>query len=449
MTLGGAVLIGSVQGSITVHTGVNASQQLLHVKVINLDVAHLLKVVSSLIEIDTPRPPQGVEVFFVRKLEVYLSTGVELFDTYHPRGMLLDVDMTLFGKRATLRAEVQTGHAKLKGTVERFAIGDLVVSAASDPNKDPYVDIELSQGCQRIKVDGKVVFTHENWVIILIDIDSATGSFEAHLEIVVGDELKITVTANLVGGLPPAKQDRIKHDKDDSRSKKPKSGTKSLLEQAGKSAIQRQTGALFTGGLLKGKTLSVHAEVQQDIISHLAKLTNEHLGGERNPQEEAALSAAYTKADNDCREAANKYAAVKATHAVEIEKVAKPFDIQLQKIKESITQNRLWTAEQLGDCEQRERDLVLHASQKERDLFQQEQQEIALAEAAAREKVIELEQWRKRLTALQATEEAVRTAEQTLEDAERELADVQVMVTRHSQTQPQQGKDDVGYEPWS
>ena len=90
ITLGGNVVVGKVHGSVIIHTGVDPSKQLLHVNIINLDVADLLKAIGSLIEVDL-KIPGGANAFFIRKLEVYLSTGVELFNVYYLRSIRLDI----------------------------------------------------------------------------------------------------------------------------------------------------------------------------------------------------------------------------------------------------------------------------------------------------------------------------------------------------------------------
>jgi hypothetical protein len=179
VTLGGAAIVGSVTGSVLVHTGTDPGKQLLQVKLRNLDVAASLKAIGGLIGVKLTSAG-GNDAFFIRKLDVYLSTGVEIFGVYYPKGIRLDIDMTLFGKRATLYAEIQTGHVVIRGSVEKFKLGPLEVCAASSPDKDPSVDIELSSSIQRIRIDGKVIFGQDNWVMLLVDIDTSKGTFYAH-----------------------------------------------------------------------------------------------------------------------------------------------------------------------------------------------------------------------------------------------------------------------------
>jgi hypothetical protein len=124
------VVIGDVQGRVLIHTGVDPSKQLLHVKIVNLDVAQMLNTIGKLIEVNLTIPG-GNNAFFIRKFELYLSTGMELFEVSYPRGMWLEVDMMLFGKHAKLDAEVTTDRVMLKGSIEKFKIADLTVCAAS------------------------------------------------------------------------------------------------------------------------------------------------------------------------------------------------------------------------------------------------------------------------------------------------------------------------------
>ncbi|KPM37506.1 hypothetical protein AK830_g9050 [Neonectria ditissima] len=432
ITLGGAVVVGEVAGSVLVHTGVDASKQLLHINIVNLDVSQLLNSVGSLIDVKL-RLPGGSDAFFIRKLEIYLSTGLELFGTYYAQGIYIDADMTLFGKRATLQAEAVKGHVKFKGSVEQFELGYFKVCSASRADRGPYVEMELSDSVQRIKVDGKIFFGQENWIMILINVDTGTSDFKVEFEFVVGDALKIIVEARLDGGLPQAKQDAMQEIEDG---------------QGGKIWQPQQLAGPVNGGLLQGKTLAVSATVEPRIVEYLMKLANDRLGAERNPAEEQTLQDTLDAAKSNLSKATVEFDAVKTAHEAEINKITDNLNKRLDEIKEQARKELALKTEQVANLDKVERDMIMEAAQDDRDLAKKEQSEAAAAEAAAREASVQVEVWRARLCVLEAAENAVQAALDTLDKAETELANVQVVVIRHAQTQPQNGKDDVGYEPW-
>ncbi|KAM7219209.1 hypothetical protein V8F06_005378 [Rhypophila decipiens] len=437
VTLGGAVVVGSVSGSVLIHTGTDPKQQLLEVRLRNLDVAALLKAVGGLIGVDLTIPG-GNDAFFVRKLDVYLSTGCEVLNVYYPRGIRLDVDMTLFGKRATLFAEIQKGHVVIKGSVEKFKLGPLEVCAASSPDKDPSVDIELSSSTQRIRIDGKVIFGHDNWVMLLVDIDTCKGAFYAHFELVIGDELMILVQVKLEGGLPPAKQDRVHEIQD---AKNDKLGLPQPLPHP-------QPPPTIDGGLLQGKTFTVHAEVQKSIVDYLMKLANDHLGGERDPAELAHLQAVFEKAEAALREAEARYSTVKSQSDAAIAKATAGLDQEAAGIRNQIAAEQKRMGDKVARLEEDARNLVLQSAQDERDLAEKEAREAAEADATARKANTELEAWRGRVHALRVADMAEQTAAAVLEATEMELANAQAAVMRHERIRPVDDGTDPAYEPW-
>jgi hypothetical protein len=445
LTLGGALIIGDVQGSVLIHTGIDPSKQLLHAKIVNLDVAQLLKTIGKLIEVDLTIPG-GNNAFFIRKFELYLSTGMELFEVSYPRGVRLEVDMMLFGKHAKLDAEVTTGRVMLKGSIEKFKVGDFTVCAASGTDKDPYIDIELSKDVQRLKVDGKIIFMEDNWVMLLVDIDTGKGTFYLQLELVIGDALKIMVIASLEGGLPEAAQDRVQEIKEGKTGTTPQD--QSLVQQAGKSLITQQLSQVPSGGQLDGKTFKVHVEVEQRIVEYLVKLANDHLGGERDPLEEGRLDTSLTTAKTALDVAQLKYDQAKAQSDTAIERVTKGLDARLAELKQNIVTEQTNKVTQIAKLDQEERNMVLQAAQDERDLAASEALAAAAADEAARKAHVDVEEWRVRVYALQTADQTFKAAHNVQDGADALLATTQVALTRQIGKEPVYGPADVTYEAW-
>ena len=449
VTLGGAVVIGEVQGSALVHTGIDASKQVVHVKIVNLDVAQLLRTIGKLIDVDLT-VPGGSNAFFIRKLELYLSTGMELFNVEYPRGIRVEADMMLFGKHAKLDAQVSQGQVKLKGSIEKFKIGDVFVSAASDADKGPSIDMELSQKVQRIKVDGKVVFGGDNWVIVMIDIDTAKSSFNVYFELVIGDALKIIIRATLDGGLPEAAQDRVHGIEDKKSESSPasppsaeQSMTRALVNQGSQKLIEQ-----LPGGQLQGKTFKIYVEVQQDIVNYLVDLANDILGGERDQSKLGRLEATRATAITALNAAEAKFKTARTESDAAISKATKALDERLAELKQKTNAARTHKEEGLAKWDKDERDLKLRAEQSDRNLTVLDQFNAATADEEALEAHVAVEEWRVRVYALHTADKAVVMASEVLESAEAALAAAQVAVARHTQKEPAGGMDSPEWEAW-
>jgi len=440
VTLGGGVVVGSISGSVLIHTGVDPRQQLLQVKLRNLDAVALLNAIGGLMGVQLAKIG-GSDAFFVRKLNVYLSTGVEIMGAFYPKGILLDADMTIFGKRATLYAEIQPGLVVMKGSVEKFKLGPLEVCAASSPDKDPSMDIELSSFTQRIKIDGKVIFGQDNWVMILVDIDTGKGTFYAHFELVVGDALIILAEVKLEGGLPPTKQDRVDEIEDAKSGKVP---SLPQLQPQPPSNPKPPT----DGGLLQGKTFTVHARVKQDIVVYLVKLANDHLGGERNPGELANIARLFDAAEAALREAERRYKTVETESTAAVVKIAAGLDQRATDIRNQVEVKQTHMDTEIANLDKQERNLVMQSAQDERDLAEREAREAAKAKAEARQVHTSFEAWSGRVQALRATDAAEQRATTARDAAELELADAQAAMVRHERTRPKDDGTDPAFEPW-
>jgi hypothetical protein len=149
--LAGQVNIGQKEAKVAMKLSQNPSEQLLVAHIKDLGIGDLVKFASEVAETDLPEPPEGLLHFI--DLDLYLSTGTTIAQTYYPPGASLKGEMTMFGKRAKFECSVAKG-IKIMATIEHFDIGPLSVKGATSP--DPIVDFELTSSKQQVLIDGAV-----------------------------------------------------------------------------------------------------------------------------------------------------------------------------------------------------------------------------------------------------------------------------------------------------
>jgi hypothetical protein len=116
LKLGGKFELFDFKGAMVLHTGTDPRQQLLDLAIRNLDVAKLLKLIGNLLDLDITIS-ESRHTFYIWKFAISLSTGIQVKKAYFPRGIRLEADVALFGKTATLSAEVSEDRVKFRGTV--------------------------------------------------------------------------------------------------------------------------------------------------------------------------------------------------------------------------------------------------------------------------------------------------------------------------------------------
>jgi hypothetical protein len=297
-----------------------------------------------------------------------------------------------------------------------------------------------------LKVDCKIVFMENNWVMLLVDIDIGKGTFQLHFELVIGDALKITVIASLQEGLPEAVQDRVQEIEDGKTSTGPQN--QSLVKQADQNLVNQQLANIPLGGQLEGKTFKIHVEVDEHIVKYLVQPANDHLGGERDPAEEGRLDASLSALKAALDAAKLKYDQAKAQSDTTIDKTTKGLDARLAEMKQNITTEQINKAAEVAKLDQEERNMVLQAAQDERDLAASEATAAAAADEAARKAHVDVEEWRVRVYALQTADKAVEAVSQVQDAADAQLAATQIALTRLVAKEPGGGSADPTYEAW-
>jgi hypothetical protein len=437
ITLGGECKIDDFYGRLLIQTGTNPSEQLLIVKLMNLDVAQLFQMVGKMIDHEISLA-NGKDTFYVRTLEIYISTGVDVLDTYYARGIRLNADVTIFGKRAQLLAEVSEEMVKFKGTVERFSLDKFTVCGTKGDNTDPYVDIELSRAVQKIHIDGKITF-HKNYVILSVHIDTGTGEFDVYFELVIGDDLKVIVKAKLEGPLPPPVKEL--------EAPKPvATDTKGLVESAGKDLIKQQTGKLPGGGLLEGKTFTVYAKVEQNIVDYIVKIANEHLGNEDDPNTLDALKDKLDKALKALEDAEEKCRTKRSTLKENIDAATAKLDARAFELKIAREKVDSDMASGIAASEQKERDLLVQLAVSHRDLVEKERLKTLEIEANSITARNQTEEFRMAWKALDFARIIVEMTTDARDAAEADFAVFETQCHEHEDKEP--AKDDPTHAPW-
>lgn len=135
------------------HLTNDPSKQLVSIDFTNLDVAGLIRLLAQLLDLQLTLA-SGSDTLFFRTLTVYISTGVVVQGVTYAPGIRFNADMTVFGKNAVIHAELSSEKVDIKGSIQGFKLGELVVSGAT--GSDPCIDIEFSSGVQKVHIDGAV-----------------------------------------------------------------------------------------------------------------------------------------------------------------------------------------------------------------------------------------------------------------------------------------------------
>ncbi|KAJ4234686.1 hypothetical protein NW759_001677 [Fusarium solani] len=117
-------------------------------KGINYPVAKSFQFCASIDEYEFPEPN---DFLHYNDVQLYLSTGASIGETYYAPGASLKGDMTIFGKRAKFDCTIGE-MVKIMATIEHFELGPLKVRGAA--GNDPIVHIELSSSMQKVLIDG-------------------------------------------------------------------------------------------------------------------------------------------------------------------------------------------------------------------------------------------------------------------------------------------------------
>lgn len=214
---------------MVLHLTNNPSQQLISIGFENLDVAALVQLLAKLVGCHLTFS-HGSDTMFFRVLTVYLSTGVVLCGANYPAGVRFDADMTIFGKEAIMHAELTREKVAMKGHIEGFKLGDLVVSGVTGSN--PSIDIEFSNSVQRVRIDGAVRIGASQ-MLVDVHVEYAPAQmFYFYVQVKFVDAIKLELKATL----------------DDALSKN-----------------------------VDGQEFTLYATMEQNLVDYIVDIANDHL----------------------------------------------------------------------------------------------------------------------------------------------------------------------------
>ncbi|KAM6523213.1 hypothetical protein FSOLCH5_003832 [Fusarium solani] len=148
--LAGQIMIREKEAKLAMKLSQNPKEQILAAAVKDLGVVDLVKFASQICEYEFPEPN---DFLHFNDVQLYVSPGASIGETYYAPGASLKGDMTIFGKRAKFDCTIGE-MVKIMATIEHFELGPLKVRGAA--GNDPIVDIELSSSMQKVLIDGAI-----------------------------------------------------------------------------------------------------------------------------------------------------------------------------------------------------------------------------------------------------------------------------------------------------
>ncbi|KAL2690160.1 hypothetical protein Neosp_004228 [[Neocosmospora] mangrovei] len=148
--MAGQIMIGGKEAKLAMKLSQNPKEQILVAAIKDLGVVDLVRFASQICEYKFPEPD---DFLHFNDVQLYISTGASIGETYYAPGASLKGDMTIFSKRAKFDCTIGK-LVKIMATIEHFELGPLKVRGATDD--DPIVDIELSSSTQRVLIDGAI-----------------------------------------------------------------------------------------------------------------------------------------------------------------------------------------------------------------------------------------------------------------------------------------------------
>lgn len=194
--MGGMLMIGQKEAKVATKISQNPKEQLLVAGIKDLGVVDLVHFASLVCDCSFPEPPNFVHF---DDLQLYLSTGATLGETYYPPGVSLKGDMSLFGKRAKFDCSIGSSMVKVMATIEHFELGPLTVRGAV--GEDPIVDVELSAAKQKVLIDGAVDIWGLTMALHLDAEIQPQPKFDFWLNLSLSDWFKVQLEAKLTGDI--------------------------------------------------------------------------------------------------------------------------------------------------------------------------------------------------------------------------------------------------------
>jgi hypothetical protein len=139
----------------------------LHGKIESFDVNDLVSFANIITGRDILQPPKFLDF---EAIELHICPGGTTIGTIvYPQGFSFTAAMVLFGKRAEIACAVGATSVTIKGGVDNFTLGPLVIRGVNQPRATVEVSLELTR--QHALINGMVTFFDQNSAVsIKVDI---------------------------------------------------------------------------------------------------------------------------------------------------------------------------------------------------------------------------------------------------------------------------------------
>ncbi|KIK65994.1 hypothetical protein GYMLUDRAFT_954339 [Collybiopsis luxurians FD-317 M1] len=193
----GGLAIGKTSASVAMQISENPMNEVLSGEVQALNINDIVSLANVITRLDIPQPPKFLDF---EDVKLYICpNGITIGTIIYPQGFSFQAAMVLFGKRAEIACAVGSSSVTIKGGVDNFTLGPLVVRGVNQPRAT--VDIALERARQHILIDGMVTFFEESCAVsIQVDV-LPNPQFSFYTALKFTDLLVFTLEARLVGAL--------------------------------------------------------------------------------------------------------------------------------------------------------------------------------------------------------------------------------------------------------
>lgn len=169
--------------------------QVISFNISEINIMELVKLAGEMADIKALKNIEGADdILIFRDLELYLSTGANVFDVYYERGIHIKGSVEFLKKKGDFEGRLNDDGFMIKAGVDNFNIGGLELRSARDDGKRASVDISMTKETQKILIDGMIRF-HSLHLKMYIDADVQERRLDADVSIQFLEQLSFKMKA--------------------------------------------------------------------------------------------------------------------------------------------------------------------------------------------------------------------------------------------------------------
>ena len=183
--------------------GTNPKETLVTLQVRRLDAGQVINLVNAVANFEIEQPKE--EIIRFEDVNIYASLlGSILGTKIYPPGFVVQGKAFIFGKKVEIDCSLGSTGMKLKGEVEGFSLGPLVVRGGKrvdgTRSDGALLDLEITKARQHFEISGSIqLWEVEASVFVLVEILPKT-QLEFNFELSWSNLLKIQVDGRLIKG---------------------------------------------------------------------------------------------------------------------------------------------------------------------------------------------------------------------------------------------------------